>query len=231
MTAIFFILSVACGIALAAVCAKLFVNAKRVIPFFGIRLASPRPAIIGLVLGVVVLASSFIVFLGLSSSVAGLRSELKRTGGSLSRVQKNLDVAKKDITELESEVEGKKGKLAQAEKQIGKLRKEIEAKEETRAEDSTTVDRYKEEVSSVRQKLAEKTKEADTNATNLGIAQGRIEALTHEVEQMKRDLEEEKHFRRNFQAFVEEQEAIKSSFKGNALKLYQKLIDLRNKYK
>ena len=51
------------------------------------------------------------------------------------------------------------------------------------------------------------------------------------AEQLKKDLEEEKHFRREFTAFVEEQEAIKSSFKGNALKLYQKLVDLRNKYK
>ena len=228
MSAIFFTLSLLCGIALAAASVKLFLATKKGVPFGGITLASPQPAMIGIVIGVVVLLSSLIVFFPLSSEVSDLGDQLDRAQGSLGSTQKHLETAGDDIEALKKERDEEKSRLADAQGQIDKLKKDLATKEEASVVKSDKAAGLEQVVESVRQQLAAKTREAEGLASELGIVKASVESARQEFEQLKKVMEKEKEFRRDYTALVEEEEAAPS---GTRNKLYFKLLDLRNKYK
>jgi chromosome segregation ATPase len=231
MATIFFLISLLCGIAIAAVSAKLFTDTKKGASFMGITLATPQPAIAGIVLGVLVLLGSLIVFLPLSSQVSELDDKLKRSEGSLSSTRKRLESTEEENEGLQKARDEKAALVAEAEGKIKDLEKELQDKQDASVVATGDVDRYKEEINSITQRLLAKTKEAEGLASELGLAKGRIETLAKDLEDLNKVLEAEKEFRRDFMLLVEEEQANESSLTGKALKIYMKLLDLRNKYK
>jgi chromosome segregation ATPase len=228
MASLFFVLCLLCGIAVAGFCAKLFVDTRKGASFMGFTLANPQPAIVGIVLGVIVLLSALIVYFGMNSQVGELEGKLKTAEGNLQTSAVSLDGANKKVDELDRKLKGKEEELKKSRDEAGKLKKELDAKEADTADQSHTTQKLEDAVDSLRQNVAEKTREAETLATELGIVKARIEPLEQEVQQLKSEMETEKQFRRDFTALVEEEEAAPS---GTVRKLYFKLRDLLNKYK
>jgi chromosome segregation ATPase len=231
MVTLFFLLGLLCGIVIAAFSVKLFLDTKKGAAFMGITLASPKPAIVGIVIGVVMLLSALIAYLPLSSEVSDLSGRLKHSEGTLSSTQKRLEDAHTDIAALTTERGSLKSQVTEAQDKIKELKKDLEAKAETTVEKTGESKKLKETITSIKKQLADSTKEARDLLDAQVADKAKIETLGHEIQQLKEELETEKEFRRDFVTFVQQQEAVESSFRGTALKLYQKLRELYNKYK
>ena len=125
MAAIFLIVSLVCGGLLAACSVRLLIDAGKGSSFLWLTPAKPHPAIAGIVVGVLVILCALVVFLHLSDEVAGLGNDLERSEGTLTGVQKKLDVANDDMKKLRSEYDAEKAKTAEAQDEIGKLKKKL----------------------------------------------------------------------------------------------------------
>jgi peptidoglycan hydrolase CwlO-like protein len=227
MVTIFFVLCLLCGIGLAAFSAKLFMDTKKGASFMGITLGTPQPAIVGMVIGVIVLLSALIVFLPLSSEIGEKDEELKGAKGNLSRIEGKYNDAKDEIDQLTGERDEAKSDLDKAQSKIKDLDKELKAKEEATVEKTGETVELEETIKSLQLQIKSKGDEAQSLREELSMTKGRIKIHEQEVTQLKRDLETEREFRRDFKEMVEMEEASPS---GTRNKIYFKLRDLRNKY-
>ena len=228
MVTIFFLLSLLCGVIVAAVGAKLFADTRKGASFMGITLAAPRPAIVAIVLGVIVILGSLIVFLSLSSNVTKLCEDVESIEGKLSGTETRLEAANENIETLKKDLETEKAGVEEARKQIKTLQDDIKAKEEEGVVESGKAEQLEEALKSLKAQFSEKNKEAQTLASDLAMTKGQLEAAGQETEKVRAELEEMKEFARDFKALVEEEEAAPS---GTVRKLYFKLRELLNKYK
>ena len=227
MATIFFVICLLCGIGLAAFSAKLFMDTKKGSSLAGITLASPQPAIVGIVIGVLVLLGALIVFLPLSSEISEKKKELEGVNGNLSRMQGKYDDAELDIDRLTGERDEAKTDLGKAQDKIKELEKELKAKEEATVEKTGETEELENTISSLQQQLLNKDNEAQKLREEIAMLKSSMDVQKQEVTQLKQELETEREFRRDFKAMVEMEEASPS---GTRNKLYFKLRDLRNKY-